>query len=569
MTDELKGVLLNSFNGGLATKVKSWQLKPNQSPDIRNFDLDYISGSSLLKRNGFVKYPTAATAYSAISTATGILSLYVYRNTTAGTIKTIAQASLPGSPATTALYYDNGSAWAKFSGSDALTTGKRMRYATVNDTLYFVNGSANGQTTGGLKKWDGSNYTNVIANTPLGAYFICFNLSRLWQASSDAYPSRVWGSALATNGTPTPEDYTTDPGTNTVTYDIQKGDGDYINGIVPRNDGLVIFKRWSIHILLGNKPTNFTVRIIHPDIGCVNPDTIAIIENVIFFESLDGIYCVTPDNRVMKISDNIQPTFDAMQSKTTKPVSGTYKNQYWMSYYNTGSTANNRALVLAYRLPAWVDYTGIQADCYFYDKTSDIFMAGSPTAGIVYVLNTGTTDDQTALNGGITDSDVTITVTSTAGFLSAGTILIGSEQITYTGVSSTTFTGCTRGANGTTKASHITAAVVYVPITASYETPAQVFEADDRDKRLRKAYLNATTGTGRSLSVDHKIDTVLAGQAQTVSLAPVASEIVTSQSINFPQLAEGKYLALVISDTSTTANEIYNISMYGKIQPLR
>ena len=33
------------------------------------------------------------------------------------------------------------------------------------------------------------------------------------------------------------------------------------------------------------------------------------------------------------------------------------------------------------------------------------------------------------------------------------TIFIGNEQITYTGTSSTTFTGCTRGANDTTAAS--------------------------------------------------------------------------------------------------------------------
>jgi hypothetical protein len=48
----------------------------------------------------------------------------------------------------------------------------------------------------------------------------------------------------------------------------------------------------------------------------------------------------------------------------------------------------------------------------------------------------------------------TITVASTTGFTSTGTIIIGSEQITYTGTTSTTFTGATRGANSTTAASH-------------------------------------------------------------------------------------------------------------------
>jgi hypothetical protein len=60
----------------------------------------------------------------------------------------------------------------------------------------------------------------------------------------------------------------------------------------------------------------------------------------------------------------------------------------------------------------------------------------------------------TLLNGGINDAVTTITVDSTADFPSAGTITIGSEKITYTGITSTTFTGCARGTGGTTAATH-------------------------------------------------------------------------------------------------------------------
>jgi hypothetical protein len=51
-----------------------------------------------------------------------------------------------------------------------------------------------------------------------------------------------------------------------------------------------------------------------------------------------------------------------------------------------------------------------------------------------------------------TDSVTTITVASTSGFDSAGTIVIGNETITYTGTTNTTFTGATRGAGSTTAA---------------------------------------------------------------------------------------------------------------------
>ena len=48
----------------------------------------------------------------------------------------------------------------------------------------------------------------------------------------------------------------------------------------------------------------------------------------------------------------------------------------------------------------------------------------------------------------------TITVKSTTGFSSSGTLQIDSEQFTYTGVTSTTFTGVTRAVNSTSAAAH-------------------------------------------------------------------------------------------------------------------
>ena len=55
----------------------------------------------------------------------------------------------------------------------------------------------------------------------------------------------------------------------------------------------------------------------------------------------------------------------------------------------------------------------------------------------------------TAVAGGtLSNSNTTVTVTSTTGFTATGRILIDSETISYTGVTATTFTGCTRGLSG-------------------------------------------------------------------------------------------------------------------------
>ena len=68
----------------------------------------------------------------------------------------------------------------------------------------------------------------------------------------------------------------------------------------------------------------------------------------------------------------------------------------------------------------------------------------------------------TTLNGAINDSTTTIVLTSVVNFPSTGTnhIQIGSEEISYTGISGNTLTGVTRGARGTTAASHSDGATV-------------------------------------------------------------------------------------------------------------
>lgn len=67
----------------------------------------------------------------------------------------------------------------------------------------------------------------------------------------------------------------------------------------------------------------------------------------------------------------------------------------------------------------------------------------------------------TQLNGSLTSNATTVTVDATAdlgsadvAFSSSGRIVIDSELIDYTGTTATTFTGCTRGAGGSTAAAH-------------------------------------------------------------------------------------------------------------------
>ena len=64
------------------------------------------------------------------------------------------------------------------------------------------------------------------------------------------------------------------------------------------------------------------------------------------------------------------------------------------------------------------------------------------------------------LQADINDSVTTINVGKTNAFTSSGTVQIGNEKITYTGIDGTNLTGCTRGAASTDAASHTSRDIV-------------------------------------------------------------------------------------------------------------
>ena len=67
----------------------------------------------------------------------------------------------------------------------------------------------------------------------------------------------------------------------------------------------------------------------------------------------------------------------------------------------------------------------------------------------------------TQLTSDITDEATTISVTSTTDYLSQDYVIIDEEKILYTGKTDTSFTGCTRGYDGTTASAHLEDAMVY------------------------------------------------------------------------------------------------------------
>jgi len=79
------------------------------------------------------------------------------------------------------------------------------------------------------------------------------------------------------------------------------------------------------------------------------------------------------------------------------------------------------------------------------------------------------TNAASTLSGGV-NASADLALVSVAGFSASGSVIIGTEIISYTSINSLTLTNCTRGANSTTAASHDSGAVVTQVLTGSLAT---------------------------------------------------------------------------------------------------
>lgn len=75
---------------------------------------------------------------------------------------------------------------------------------------------------------------------------------------------------------------------------------------------------------------------------------------------------------------------------------------------------------------------------------------------------------QTTLNGALTANATTVAVISTALFANTGCFAVDNELISYTGKTGTSFTGCVRGFDGTTAATHNSGATVTDVVTTRH-----------------------------------------------------------------------------------------------------
>ncbi len=150
-----------------------------------------------------------------------------------------------------------------------------------------------------------------------------------------------------------------------------------------------------------------------------------------------------------------------VQCKNAVNESIRYINQreFGYSFNHASNSSTLTAGVARYSLPTStksVDYSTARIK-----KDTDVNASGNNLKTLNYneyvQKEYATQEDEvvsTTLNGSHSSTVATLTLTSTTGLDTSGTVHIAGEQVTYTAISGNDITGCTRGANSTTAATH-------------------------------------------------------------------------------------------------------------------
>ena len=247
MARQFKLEVLEAFTGGLNLRSDQFNLAENESPDLLNVVVDPRGG--IRQRDGVDRLNTTALS----ADIEGIWGFF----TDSGTAQVMVNYGTKVAYATTSNFTD-------LTGITARTAGTRVYGMTMNNVAYGVSGDKVSF------KWDGSSAADLgltlngsAGNFPQAQYVTFWN-NFAWAAntveSATNHKYRVrWSNANE------PEKWAA------ADYvDIDKGEhGDYITGLLPMGDRLLVFKSNSIHAIYGWDSDSFQVVNVTNDVGSI------------------------------------------------------------------------------------------------------------------------------------------------------------------------------------------------------------------------------------------------------------------------------------------------------------
>lgn len=190
-------------------------------------------------------------------------------------------------------------------------------------------------------------------------------------------------------------------------------------------------------------PFVWGANLLMDNTSIASPNAAVGASNVLFWMGVDKFYMY--DGRVQTLPCSIRQfvfnDFNAEQALQVTSGGNDQFSEVWWHYPSANSTVNDKYVIYNYLDNVW--YYGSLNRTAWLDSALRSNPMGAFSIKVSY------------LSAAISSSDTTINLLDAITYPSAGTIQIDDEQITYTSRTSTALSGCTRGVNTTTAASHV------------------------------------------------------------------------------------------------------------------
>jgi hypothetical protein len=213
-------------------------------------------------------------------------------------------------------------------------------------------------------------------------------------------------------------------------------------------------------------PYVWGINLLMDNISIISPNAAITINNVTYWMGTDKFYMYSGRVETLPCTLRQYIFTDINPEQISQVVCGANQgyNEIWWFYPSSNSLTNDRYVIYNHLEQIW--YYGNLPRSYWLDSPLRQYPMAAFSLQTSYLSS--------AINSSVTN----ITLLNATTYPVPGIVTIDSEQIYYTGITSTSLTGCVRGYNGTTAASHIQ----YSRVT--YEIPNQImnheYGNDDR-----------------------------------------------------------------------------------------
>lgn len=354
--------------GGINSATADTAVSNEQFVDAMNVSFVNVGHYGRVdKRKGKVKY--VSTQPNGSNTIQGIYD-FIRREDDKKRLITVSGGN---------VYWNKGGTWAEIT--TGLDTNEKFAFTEYINSCLWTN------KKDGVYQWDGITDPELITGAPKFKDIVTFK-NHIFGYGVEAYPYTLYWSELG--------DVTSYPAVNIVNFD------ENITGLGVLPNVLVVFTENTFWYMTGSDSDDFGRHELNPNVGCIAPHSIEVIDRDVFFLAKDGVYKANMAGTYDKVSGNIEDKIREINPIYYEECHATHdkqKHQYLLSVPVAPGTTNTRVFIYDYLFESWTVEDHSSAVLTLSERIDGQFsVLGGGYDGYVYEHYQSGNDDGTAID---------------------------------------------------------------------------------------------------------------------------------------------------------------------------